>query len=164
MIPDHVRDRFALAYEVASTSLDPRTQNGVVLELPSGHDDLIVACNDPVKGQSVLDDDFGDKKYLVMEHAERNAIYHAASGGHRTFGATLYAPWASCSDCARAIVASGIQVVHRHIDAIKRTPDHWQYEVKMGYQILVAGGVQVNDHQGEVGGHTIRFDGEAWTP
>jgi dCMP deaminase len=48
-------------------------------------------------------------KYLWTEHAERNAIYHAARIGVRLEGGTMYLPWFPCMDCARAIVQVGIK-------------------------------------------------------
>lgn len=48
-------------------------------------------------------------KYTWTEHAERNAIYNAAAAGTRLLGATMYVTWFPCSDCARAIIQSGIK-------------------------------------------------------
>ena len=48
-------------------------------------------------------------KYLWTEHAERNAIYNAASNGVKTAGCTMYIKWYPCADCARAIIQSGIK-------------------------------------------------------
>lgn len=45
------------------------------------------------------------EKYAWSEHAERNAIYNAPRSIR---GATMYLPWFPCSDCARAIIQSGI--------------------------------------------------------
>lgn len=47
-------------------------------------------------------------KYLWTEHAERNAIYNAASEGINVSGAKMYIPWYPCCDCARAIIQSNI--------------------------------------------------------
>lgn len=50
-------------------------------------------------------------KYLWTEHAERNAIYNAASQGGRVRGCRIYLQWYPCADCARAIIQSGIREV-----------------------------------------------------
>jgi len=50
-------------------------------------------------------------KYKWTEHAERNAIYNAAAKGISLFGSKIYLPWYPCSDCARAIIQSGISDV-----------------------------------------------------
>jgi len=47
-------------------------------------------------------------KYKWTEHAERNAIYGAAKYGIALQDSTIYIPWFSCSDCARAVIQSGI--------------------------------------------------------
>lgn len=50
-------------------------------------------------------------KYRWTEHAERNAIYNAASTGVAIAGCTIYLPWFPCMDCARAIVQAGLIAV-----------------------------------------------------
>jgi len=50
-------------------------------------------------------------KYLWMEHAERNAIYNAASNGIQLKGSTIYVTWMPCADCTRAIIQSGISTI-----------------------------------------------------
>jgi len=48
-------------------------------------------------------------KYLWTEHAERNAIYNAARVGIPLKGCTIYINGLPpCTDCARAIIQSGI--------------------------------------------------------
>jgi dCMP deaminase len=47
-------------------------------------------------------------KYLWSSHAERNAIYNAARIGVSVKGCILYVPWYPCSECAKAIIQSGI--------------------------------------------------------
>ena len=60
-------------------------------------------------------------KYFYAEHAERNAIYNAARNGIRLKDSTLYVTGTPCSDCARAIIQSGIKrVVSLTIDLDSR--------------------------------------------
>lgn len=47
-------------------------------------------------------------KYVWTEHAERNAIYNAARTGTALQDSVMYLPWYPCTDCARAIVQSGV--------------------------------------------------------
>ncbi|WP_225206054.1 deaminase [Novosphingobium huizhouense] len=49
-----------------------------------------------------------DDRYHVIEHAERAAIFKAFLAGHNLNGSTIYCTRFPCSDCARAIVWSGI--------------------------------------------------------
>lgn len=48
-------------------------------------------------------------KYKYIEHAERAAIYNAAMRGVALAHSTMYLPYYPCSDCARAIICSGIR-------------------------------------------------------
>lgn len=48
------------------------------------------------------------ERYHLIEHAERAAIYQALRNGQSLEGATIYCTRFPCSDCARAIVWSGI--------------------------------------------------------
>ena len=50
-------------------------------------------------------------KYLWTEHAERNAIFNAASNGVKTAGCTMYVRWYPCAQCARAIIQAGISKI-----------------------------------------------------
>jgi dCMP deaminase len=47
-------------------------------------------------------------KYLFTEHAERNAIYHAARHGVSLKDCKMYVTLFPCADCARAMIQSGI--------------------------------------------------------
>lgn len=48
-------------------------------------------------------------KYYNIEHAEREAINTARDNGNSAIGATLYTTLFPCADCARAIIAAGVQ-------------------------------------------------------
>lgn len=50
-------------------------------------------------------------KYLFTEHAERNAIYHAARHGVSLKGCKMYVTLFPCADCARAMIQSGISKI-----------------------------------------------------
>lgn len=56
-------------------------------------------------------------KYLWTEHAERNAVYNAASTGTPLAGCRAYVTLYPCADCARALVQSGI------VEVIAPEPD-----------------------------------------
>lgn len=101
-----------MAEEAATWSKDPSTQVGVLLIDPISRSPLGNGYNGFPRG---VNDDVPERwerpaKYLWCEHAERNAIYNAAKLGIRCGGAWLYMNFAPtpCSDCARAIIQSGI--------------------------------------------------------
>lgn len=50
-------------------------------------------------------------KYKYVEHAERNAIYNAASNETTLDGSILIVTMFPCCDCARAIIQSGVKVL-----------------------------------------------------
>ena len=102
-----------IAEQVKLKSKDKKTQIGVVIV---GKDNEIVSTgyNSFARG---INDDIDERqdrpeKYFWFEHAERNAIYNAARIGVSTLGTTMYMTCGiSCSDCARAIINSGISKI-----------------------------------------------------
>lgn len=102
-----------IAEQVKLKSKDINTQIGVVVV---GKDNEIVSTgyNSFPRG---INDDIDERqerpeKYFWFEHAERNAIYNAARIGVSTLGTTMYMTCGmSCSDCARAIINSGISKI-----------------------------------------------------
>jgi dCMP deaminase len=107
-----------LAQFVGSWSKDRSTKVGCVIVGPS-NEIRAVGYNGFVRG---LDDDDDARherpaKYLWTEHAERNAIYHAAQVGIPLGGCRMYLPWFPCMDCARAIAQCGL------VELIAREPD-----------------------------------------
>ncbi len=97
-----------------------------------------------------VDDVIGERherpaKYEYTEHAERNAIYNAARHGIRTEGATMYLPYGSypCSDCARAIIQSGIiEVVGTTVD-FPGAGKHWKENALSSAEMLAEANVGV---------------------
>lgn len=100
----------------------------------------------------------GASKYDVTEHAERAAIYKAAAVGIATAGSTLYAPWFSCTDCARGIILAGVREVVGLVSLRRATPQRWLENIELADEILSRGGVNVR-WLNETVGVTIRFDG-----
>jgi len=104
------------------------------------------------------------RKYKVTEHAERAAIYKAARAGFSTEGHVLICPWASCPDCARAVVLAGITLVVGHKQALERTPERWKEDIAIGMEIMKGSDVSYILYDGEIGGIENLFDGEIWLP
>ena len=98
-----------LAKLVASWSKDKSTKVGAVI-VDRRNVILAIGWNGFPR---YVDDDVEERherpiKYKWTEHAERNAIYNAASKGIEVLDSTIYIPWYPCADCARAIIQSGI--------------------------------------------------------
>jgi dCMP deaminase len=98
--------------EIATWSKDPRSKLGAVAVI----DRRIVATGYNGFPEGFPDDEelYNDReiklKYVV--HAEENAIYNAARNGVSLKGATLFVDGiATCSECAKAVIQSGIKRV-----------------------------------------------------
>ena len=160
---EFMRSAYKLAYE---ESTDTSTKNGALLIHPVDETTMVGGVNsfaDPDMASDVRNYE-RPRKYQVTEHAERAVIYKAAKSGIRTRGLIMVCPWACCSDCARAIVLSGIPLVVAHKQAFAMTPDRWQEEIDIGLEILEGGGVTYHLLDSEIGGVENLFNGEVWYP
>ena len=133
-----------IAEQVKLKSKDNRTQIGVVVV---GKDNEIVSTgyNSFARG---INDNLDERqerpeKYYWFEHAERNSIYNAARIGVSTLGTTMYMTCGmSCSDCARAIINSGIsKIVLRKGKGAKG--DKWNESSERSIQMFKEAGVIV---------------------
>jgi dCMP deaminase len=160
---DYLRKAYKLASE---QSTDRVTNVGALIIHPYTGDILTQGVNaftdkNQYKNES---NHLRPRKYKVTEHAERAAIFSAARYGIATAGMYMVCPWASCPDCARAIVKSGISKLIGHKQALDRTPERWKDDVALGLEILAGGGVEYLPYDGKIGGVEILFDGQRWQP
>jgi dCMP deaminase len=144
----------------AEFSMDPHTQNGALLVSTMG--EVVLAANTMPEIESRPERFVRPKKYLYIEHAERNAIYLAARRGICTENATLYVPWFACADCARAIIQAGITRVVGHIVPWMQTPDRWKESVRAAESMLEEAGV-VSSYLDDELGVSFLFDGKLLT-
>lgn len=100
---------------ISATSDDPKglvnPNSRVGCLIVKGSKTISKSANVLPKGVKALDFDLtaeSENRYLVIEHAERAAIYKAANKRKRIKGATMYCTRFPCSDCARAIISTGI--------------------------------------------------------
>jgi dCMP deaminase len=170
------------AYKIATKSPDPSTQNGAVIVYehftPSeNYNDPfegigksqfceIAACNDFPEGVNLTEDRLQRPlKYNFIEHAERAAILKAAKLGVCLDGLTMYVCWAACSDCARAIIGSGIKKIVTHKRMMDRTPDHWKESISHAFKMFEEAKIEVVQITLELpNAPKIRFNGELWQP
>ena len=151
------------AYGYALASPDTSTQNGAIVYTAHG---LIIGAgvNEFTKGMEITPDILErPKKYAFIEHAERNAVFSALDPMAGFPPRIMVAAWAACTDCARAIVQSGIQTLVRHerID----TSGRWTESIEWADHILKEGGVQIIDISGPLGGcEPVLFDGALFHP
>ncbi len=134
-----------MARLVSTRSKDPNTHIGAVIVGPdnevlsTGYNSFPRGINDDVPERSER-----PEKYFWFEHAERNAIYSAARHGVRLKGCRMFLScWVPCTDCARAIIQSGIQevVLGQAVEDASRTK--WIEEAKRSEQMCEEAGVKL---------------------
>lgn len=154
------------AYLMAQGSPDPSNQNGAVLVSECLRHTLGRGRNDFTPGVIWTNDLIADRSWKMshIEHAERAAIFGAGAAGFGTKDSVLVCPWAACTDCARAIVLSGVRLLVVHGDRMAMTPDRWLDSVEAGMRILRAGGVEVQKFQGRIECGPVTVNGEKWEP
>lgn len=160
-----MRSALKLAYLHAQKSTDRSTQIGAIVLVPEGAA-VAWGTNTFPEGWIPTEADYErPRKYLVTEHAERNAIYMAAKVGVETEGCTLVSTWAACADCARAIVQAGFKTLVRHVPPSDDAVNRWLESVSLGDEIMRAGGVNIVNITGRIiGAPSILRDGQAFYP
>lgn len=116
-----------LCNHIATWSKDPSTKVGAVIVgennkiLSTGYNGIPVGVKDTIERMSIR-----PEKYKWMEHAERNAIYTAASEGVSLKNSTIYCNFLPCTDCARAIIQSGIKQVIYETENLNSNSPEWE--------------------------------------
>ncbi len=164
MDQEQIRYYMRQAYGYAAeNSHDDSTHVGAVILIPNGLD--LYGVNHFTSPQQFCPENLiRRRKYLRIVHAERDVIYKAACEGIRLAGRTMVCPWATCAECAQAIVLSGLSCVIAHKEAQDQTPDRWKKIIKIGHEILKDGGVQFIEWSGKVGDCQNLFDSRVWKP
>jgi dCMP deaminase len=98
-----------IARLVAQLSDEPSRHTSAVFVSEDGANIIASAANHSLPTSIWHEDRFQKpKKYLYIEHAERNAIYEACRRGTSLAGSTVYLPWFPCVECARALALVGV--------------------------------------------------------
>ncbi len=160
-------DYLRAAYQVAMQSPDPSTQNGAVLVDDFSGEIMLGASNDFPAGvvcyPGCLED--RDAKLDYIEHAERAVIFKAVRSGHQRLGTfTLYAAWAACAPCARAIIACGVRRVAAHYHVAHDARPEWQTTIRRAKEMFTEAGVSFREVSGKIGGVKIRFNKQEIEP
>ncbi len=152
------------AYDRAKESTDLSTQNGAVLVNEAG-DILAAAANVFPRGIKETPERLArPTKYAFVVHAEKNAIYLAAKNGVKTDNLTMVCCWATCADCAQAIIQSGIKRLVTHKQALDKSHGDWSKTIDVGLGMLREAGVEIIVYGGEIGAGKILHDGVHWEP
>jgi dCMP deaminase len=138
-----------MAYLVATRSKDENTHIGAVVVGPdneirsTGYNSFPRGLNDDVPGRQER-----PLKYRFFEHAERNSCYNATLIGVSLKGCKMYTNGIPCTDCARAIIQSGIKEVIVDKMWNDNNYDHWLEEAKISLQMFEECGVKVRFWEG----------------
>ena len=146
MFSDKWHKRFMeVARLVATWSKDPSTKAGAIVVGPD-REIRATGYNGLVRG---VDDNKPERmerptKYDFIEHAERNAIYNACLTGTSLKGCIMYVTHPPCTDCARAIIQSGIKVVVTHEMEINSAPptNTWRDKLSYSKQMFDEAGIE----------------------
>jgi dCMP deaminase len=177
---ESLKNLLALAYHAALLSPDPSTQNGALIvhrralaNTPppkSGYRIMATDCNRFPHGVTETPERWNTRelKYKYVQHAERNVI--------ETFRHThnlvslrefiMVCPWAACTDCAKAIIPTGISHLVIHKQAHDRTPPGslWFDDIMHAHTMLREVGIEIIEYDGKVDGPPVRHSGVVWTP
>jgi len=147
-IPTKSKHEFFMrtAYLSAELSKDPRTKVGAVLV--KDNNIISTGYNNFPRGVADLEEHYLDReiKYSKVVHAELNAILNAARSGVSTLRSTLYTQGVPCSECAKAVIQSGcnLLVVHKQWPNLIHT-EKWRKSVELSFQMLSEAGVNVEE-------------------
>ena len=134
-----------LAKTICQWSKDPSTKAGSVIVTETG-DPVSFGYNGVPKKIADTEDLYIDRelKYLVVEHAERNAIFQATKS---LIGCVIYVTHYPCTGCARAIIQSGITTVvvdkEQTIDSGSDYTTRWNDDIQRSKWMFDQAGVTV---------------------
>jgi len=101
-----------MCLHVSKKSKDRSTKLGAII-VGNNNEVLSIGFNGFPRGIDDNEEKYHERptKYLVTEHAERNAIFNCARNGIATEGTTMYLPFdpTPCARCTRAVIQSGIK-------------------------------------------------------
>ncbi len=157
------RELLKAAYVKAQESRNPSTQNGAVLVNDTG--EILVAAANPFPDNVTMtkERELKPLRYKFGVDAERNVLYKAAKAGIKTEGLIMVCPWAACSECAQAIIQTGIKLLVTHKQALDRS-GRWAEDIKVAFDMLREAGVEIIVYDGKIGVGKILRSGEYWEP
>jgi deoxycytidylate deaminase len=146
-------------------STDPRTQVGAALVVPGGGGVVVASWNRVPERVRVTGCNLAvDCKNFCTEHAERSVIFKAMKNGIPTEKLHMYCTWASCAECARAIVEFGVGRVVTLRRLVENTHPNWEPSIMSGLQMMKDSGVDVVGWSGDLGSsESIRFSDRIFT-
>ena len=145
---------FSLIPVIAAKSKDPSTKVGAVIVAPD-RSIISTGYNGFPIGVKETPERLNDRptKYKFVAHAEFNAILLASRNGKSVKGATLYLEWYPCTECAKAIIQSGISniVVNENSEQFnnKELQERWKVDTDISTTMLMEAGVNLRHWSSE---------------
>ena len=139
-----------LIHKIAFYSRDPHTKVGCAI-INKKSNILIMGYNDYPHNLKEIKPSLFERpeKYYWVEHAERNTIYLAGRKGIKLQNSIIVQNLFPCTDCARAIIQTGISKVITYNPLNKNPEFHqeslirWQKNMEKSLEMLIANKVQV---------------------
>lgn len=133
---------------VRSKSKDPSTKVGAIIFdsnnaiVSTGFNGFPIGVSDDVKRYEDR-----DTKYKFVVHAEMNAILLSARRGQKVEGCTILIDWYPCTNCAKAIIQSGIKEIwidgRDYEKKDKYWRERWGDEILISKKMLQEAGISV---------------------
>ena len=76
----------------------------------------------------------------------------------------MVCPWFACAECGKAIIQAGIKKVIGHKKIYDATPEHWRKSIAIAFKMFEEAGVETELLEGDLGGDTIRLNGQIFQP
>lgn len=152
-----------IAYDKATESTNPSTQNSAILVNQDGKIIISAINSFPEKIAENEERQRKPLRYKYSIHAERNVIYLAAKLGIKTDKLIMVSPWATCSDCAQAIIQAGIKKLVTHKQALDKSSD-WRKDIELAFSMLREANIEIIIFNGKIGSGKILRQGKFWEP
>lgn len=177
------------AYEEATKSPDPSTQNGALIvdvvrsEIGCGWHKIMASDHTRFPhGVLSTPEHWKDRgiKYRRSHHAERSVLGTARRlhGLPHLNGFVMVCPWAACTVCAQEIIEEGITLLVTHKQAHERGKEVerlallsgktdrmvWSPEITEAFTMLREARVEIIEYDGKVDGPPVLHGGEFWLP
>ena len=155
------------AYAQAVNSPDPSSQNGAIIveRLADGNFNVLSKGYNHFYPGVPGDVEPREEKYRQIQHAERDAIYQAASKGAPLKGRIMVCPWAACEPCGLGIIGVGLDALIVHKQRCELTDRHWVDKVSDAITWIQNSGVALYEYDGPVPGTLpILVSGKLWSP
>lgn len=143
MRSDKAKKYLELAEHMADLfSKDPSKKVGAIVLAPDSLQILSMGYNGMPRGVAEDRAERWEKprKYMYVEHAERNCLYNACRHGTPLEGSIAVVTLYPCSDCARALIQAGIQTLVSYEPDLE--DDRWGEHFKVSKEMFEETGIQ----------------------